>query len=171
MRVAKLQVRLAMLAVLALSASSCQTAQKPASLLPAKAAPPLTALTAPPPEPAPRQTQPASAPVPIAKPLQVQAQAPVQAPAQAAPPSEIKPESPPPPAASDLVADLIASVEKDYQAGLDAYQAGQTDTAKQDFDKALNALLESNLDIRSDDRLQKEFDHVVEGINRLDLGS
>jgi membrane-bound lytic murein transglycosylase D len=71
--------------------------------------------------------------------------------------------------ASDLVADLITRVEKDYQAGLNAYQAGQTDTAKQDFDNALNALLESNLDIRSDDRLQKEFDHIVEGINHLDL--
>ena len=167
MRVAKLQVRLAVLAVLALSASSCQTAQKPASLLPAKPAPALTAVTAATPAPAPKQTQPNSSPVSTANPPQVQN----QAPAQAAPPAETKLESPPPPPASDLVADLIARVEKDYQAGLDAYQAGQTDAAKQDFDRALNALLESNLDIRSDDRLEKEFNHVVEGINRLDLGS
>src|SRR5580692_551011 len=167
MRVAKLQVRLAVLAVLALSASSCQTAQKPASLVPAKPAPALTAVTAATPAPAPKQTQPNSSPVATPNPPQVQ----TQAPAQTAPPAETKPESPPPPPASDLVADLIARVEKDYQAGLDAYQAGQTDAAKQDFDRALNALLESNLDIRSDDRLEKEFNHVVEGINRLDLGS
>jgi membrane-bound lytic murein transglycosylase D len=167
MRVAKLQVRLAVLAVLALSASSCQTAQKPASLVPAKPAPALTAVTAATPAPAPKQTQPNSSPVATPTPPQVQ----TQAPAQTAPPAETKPESPPPPPASDLVADLIARVEKDYQAGLDAYQAGQTDAAKQDFDRALNALLESNLDIRSDDRLEKEFNHVVEGINRLDLGS
>ena len=32
-------------------------------------------------------------------------------------------------------------------------------------------MLESNLDIRSDDRLEKEFDRIVEGINHLDLGS
>jgi membrane-bound lytic murein transglycosylase D len=70
---------------------------------------------------------------------------------------------------SELVADLIARVEKDFQAGLNAYQTGETDSAKQDFDNALNALLESNLDIRSDDRLQKEFDRIVEGINHLDL--
>jgi membrane-bound lytic murein transglycosylase D len=69
------------------------------------------------------------------------------------------------------VGDLVTKVEKDYQAGLDAYQAGQTDTAKQDFDNAFNALLESNLDIRSDERLGKEFDRVVEGVNHLDLGS
>jgi membrane-bound lytic murein transglycosylase D len=69
------------------------------------------------------------------------------------------------------VADLIARVEGNYQAGLEAYKAGQTDIAKQDFDNALNALLESNLDIRSDGRLEKEFDHIVEGINHLDLAS
>jgi membrane-bound lytic murein transglycosylase D len=62
-------------------------------------------------------------------------------------------------------------VETDFQAGLDAYQAGQTDTAKQDFDRAFNALLESNLDIRSDNRLEKEFDRIVEGVNHLELGS
>src|SRR5580700_10919491 len=169
MRVAKLHVRIALLAVLALSASSCQTAQKPASLLPARTAPALTAVTASTPKPAPQQTPSASSSPTTAKPPQVQAQAPVQAPPQAAPPAEAKPETPPPTPASDLVADLITRVEKDYQAGLNAYQAGQTDTAKQDFDSALNALLESNLDIRSDDRLQKEFDHIVEGINHLDL--
>jgi membrane-bound lytic murein transglycosylase D len=69
------------------------------------------------------------------------------------------------------VGDLVAKVEKDYLAGLSAYQAGQTETAKQDFDNAFNALLESNLDIRSDERLEKEFDRVVEGVNRLDLGA
>ena len=31
----------------------------------------------------------------------------------------------------------------------------------------MNALLGSNLDVRSDDRLQKEFDRVVEGVNQL----
>lgn len=67
--------------------------------------------------------------------------------------------------------DLITKVETDFQAGLDAYQAGQTDAAKQDFDRAFNALLESNLDIRSDNRLEKEFDRIVEGVNHLDLGN
>jgi len=79
--------------------------------------------------------------------------------------------SPPATPTSDATGDLIARVEKDYQAGLDAYKAGQTDAAKQDFDNAINALLESNLDIRSDDRLEQEFDRIVEGVNRLDLAS
>src|SRR5580704_1436965 len=160
MRVAKLQVRIAILAALALLASSCQPVQKPASLLPARTAPALTATTAATPEPAPQQTQPATPPATPKPP-----QPPVEAPAEAKTPS------PSPEPASDPVGDLVTKVEKDYQAGLDAYQAGQTDTAKQDFDNAFNALLESNLDIRSDERLGKEFDRVVEGVNHLDLGS
>ncbi len=62
-------------------------------------------------------------------------------------------------------------MEKDFQAGLDAYNSGHPDAAKQDFDKAFNALLESNLEVRSDDRLEKEFNRIVEAVNHLDLGA
>src|SRR5271170_4074176 len=167
MRVAKFYLRIATLAVLALAVSSCQTAQKPASLVPAKTAPALTATTAAPQQPAPQQTPHGSAAVAPDKPLQAQTKAPTQAPEQ----DKTKPESPSPTPAADPVGTLIAGVDKDYQAGLDAYKAGQTDAAKQDFDNAINALLESSLDIRSDDRLQQEFDRIVEGVNRLDLSS
>ena len=68
---------------------------------------------------------------------------------------------------SDPVADLIAKAEKEYQAGLANYHAGKSDDAKQNFDNALNALLSSSLDVRSDDRLQQEFDHIVAGVNQL----
>jgi membrane-bound lytic murein transglycosylase D len=160
-----------MLAALALPVSSCQTAQKPASLVPAKTAPALTANTAAP-QSAPK-TQPTPPPASNPKPAQVQSQSAAQSPDQSPSRVEAKPESPSPVPvpASDPVSDLITGVEKNYQAGLNAYQAGQTDAAKQDFDNALNALLESNLDIRSDDRLEKEFDRIVEGINHLDLDS
>jgi membrane-bound lytic murein transglycosylase D len=67
------------------------------------------------------------------------------------------------------VGDLVALVEKEYQAGLANYQAGNTDAAKKNFDNAFNALLGSNLDVRSDDRLQKEFDRVVAGVDQLGL--
>ncbi len=49
------------------------------------------------------------------------------------------------------------------------YEAGKTDAAKLNFDNAFNAMLGSNLDVRSDDRLQKEFDRVVAGVNELGL--
>ncbi|MFZ0298378.1 MAG: transglycosylase SLT domain-containing protein [Candidatus Sulfotelmatobacter sp.] len=167
MRVAKLHVRIATLALLTLAVSSCQTAKKPASLVPAKTVPALTATKAAPQQTSPQQTAPPASSVATEKTPPAQTQTSTQAPDQ----DKTKPESPSPRPTADTVGNLIASVEKDYQAGLDAYQAGQTDAAKQDFDKAINALLESTLDIRSDDRLQQEFDRIVEGVNRLDLAS
>ena len=156
-----------MLTVLALSASACQTAQRPASLLPAATAPALTSVT-PAPAPAPPQTPVASQSSTSKQevPAEAAAETKPQAPPAQAPATQVSPPTP----ASDPVGDLIARVEKDFQAGLDAYKAGQTDTARQDFDSAFNALLESNLDIRSDARLEKEFDRIVEGVNHLDLG-
>jgi membrane-bound lytic murein transglycosylase D len=154
-------MRIAMLAGLALAASSCQTAQKPAPLLPAKSAPALTAAVPAPPLPKKQQ------------PTQEKSITPAQPPLPAKAASETKPEpapSVPSAPASDQVGDLVSQVEKDYQAGLDAFHSGQTEIAKKDFDNAINALLGSNLDIRSDARLEAEFDRIVEGVNRLDLG-
>src|SRR5580700_5040142 len=158
MRVAKLQLRISVVAVVSLSNSSCQTAQKPASLLPPRTVPALTAATTPAAVPAPQQAAPEAA---VPEPPQSPVEPVPDATSQAAPA----------PAAADPVGDLIAKVEKDYQSGLEAYKAGQTDAAKQDFDHAFNTLLESNLDVRSDDRLEKEFDRIVDGVNHLDLGS
>jgi membrane-bound lytic murein transglycosylase D len=79
------------------------------------------------------------------------------------------PDNPIPPfqVVSDPVGDLIAKVEAEYQQGLADYHSGKAEDAKKDFDNALNALLGSNFDIRSDDRLQKEFDRIVQGVNDI----
>src|SRR6266567_8748490 len=155
MRLAEFYVRTAVVALLALGAIACQTAQKPVSLLPAAKAPALRS--------APRAQTPAI--VSQAIPLQPRAaQAPDQGAERPASPEIV---SRAPAAAPDAVADLIARAEKEYQAGLAQHQAGRTDEAKQNFDNALNALLSSNLDIRSDDRLQEEFDRIVAGVNQL----
>jgi membrane-bound lytic murein transglycosylase D len=151
MRFAKLYVRTAVLASLILAACGCQTAQKPVSLLPPGSAPTLK----PTPPPAPTHV-----PGPQAEVAQPQ-----EAPAQKPEPTEAAKPAPAP--VSDAVADLIARVEKEYQAGLSNHQAGKTEEAKQNFDSALNALLSSNLDIRSDQRLQEEFDRIVAGVNEL----
>ncbi len=151
MRFANLYVRTAVLASLILAACACQTAHKPVALLPPGTAPALKPLA-----------PPAPAAVATAQPAATQAEEAAQKPASA---DASSPASPAP--ASDPVADLIARVEKEYQAGLANHQAGKVDDAKQNFDSALNALLGSNLDVRSDERLQKEFDRVVEGVNEL----
>jgi len=67
--------------------------------------------------------------------------------------------------AADPVADLIAQVEKEYNAGQDNYRAGHLEAAKQNFDAAFNLLLGSGLDLQSDDRLQAELDRIVDGTN------
>ena len=148
-------MRMAVLAGLVLVGSSCQTAQKPLSVVPPGMPPPLTAKAV---APAPQRTQPA-APLPGTQNEQ-----------KAQPTADANPESATLRPASDPVGDLVARVEKEYQAGLSDYRAGHTDAAKQDFDNAFNALLESNLDIRSDDRLEKEFEQITEGVNHLNLG-
>jgi peptidoglycan lytic transglycosylase D len=129
-------------------------------MLPPATAPSLQA-TAPPPakvsSPAPKSSP---AQVPVATPAPNPAQSrDVQRPSDAAAPA----------APSDPVADLVVRVEKEYQEGLLNYQAGKTDAAKEHFDNAINDLLASHLDIRSDERLQTEFDRIVEGVNRLNL--
>src|SRR6202041_3546704 len=153
MRVATLPMRIAMLAALAGAGSSCHTAQKPVSVVPLGTAPQLTAKA---PPAIPEQPQSAKLQTADQKQNQPSAGASAEAPA-------VKP-------ASDPVGDLVASVEKEYQAGFANYQAGHTDAAKQNFDNAFNALLESKLDIRSDNRLEKEFERIAEGVNQMSLG-
>jgi membrane-bound lytic murein transglycosylase D len=149
---------IALLAAAAFAGSSC-SAKKPIAVAPNAIAPVPAAANSADPPPAKNAT------------TATQAQtSPVDA--VAAPQADPKPKTQAFSAvpAADSVADLIARVEKEYQAGLDAYQAGQTDAAKQHFDNACNALLESKLDIRSDDRLGQEFDRIVTGIDKLNLG-
>ncbi|GAC1433546.1 MAG: lytic transglycosylase domain-containing protein [Terriglobales bacterium] len=67
------------------------------------------------------------------------------------------------------MADLIARVEQEYQAGQENYKAGNLAAANENFDRALDLLTGSSVEIGSDPRLQKEYDHVLEGTNGLDL--
>src|SRR5208282_4065573 len=93
-------------------------------------------------------------------------------------PAAAEPQTKPPVAQAlqpDPVADLIAKVEKEYQAGQDNYQAGHLEAAKQNFDSAFNQLLGSGFDLRSDshgdDRLERELDRILDGINALELAA
>jgi len=149
MRFDKLYAGIAPVAAL-LALVACQSAQKPAALLPASHATPpaMAAVAAQPQQPAPKPT--------IAQPSTAPATPPLPTAGQQA-------------LSPDPVADLIAKVEKEYQTGQDNYRAGHLEAAKQNFDHAFNLLLGSNLDVRSDDRLQQELDRILEGINGFEL--
>ncbi|MDP9264469.1 MAG: transglycosylase SLT domain-containing protein [Acidobacteriota bacterium] len=86
--------------------------------------------------------------------------------ASAAPPPP-KPQDTSPKA--DVVEALIARAEKEYKAGQENYSAGHLDAAKQNFDRAVTLLLEGPVAVRSDPRLQREFEKIVEGVNGLEL--
>src|ERR1700730_18289582 len=120
MRIRKLYLLIAALVALLFGGTACQTAQRPASLLPAgkSTAPALKASSA----PAPQSTA-GSKTVPAPKTQ-----------------SEAK---------LDPVAELIAQVEKEYKLGQDNYRAGHLESAKENFDRAFNLLLGSSLDVRT----------------------
>jgi membrane-bound lytic murein transglycosylase D len=152
MPLAALKIRIAVLASLLMAGCACQTAQKPVALLPPTAAPALKASAPPAPPTAPVQTAQGAAPQDSAQTKDTSAN-------REAAPAQV--------AAADPVGDLIVRVEKEFQAGVADFHAGNTDDAKQEFDNALNTLLDSNFDVRSDARLQNEFDHIVNGVNEL----
>ena len=69
----------------------------------------------------------------------------------------------------DQVAGIIAEAEKAYQSGEANYKAGHMDAAKQDFNRAVDILMQGPVDIKADDRLQQEFDKITEDINKLEM--
>src|SRR5579883_99519 len=73
------------------------------------------------------------------------------------------------PAISQRDQTLIDSVEKAYQAGLSNYRSGQTAAARSNFDYAVDLILRSGIDIRSDATISEEFDHIVDAINTLEM--
>src|SRR5579859_2455420 len=79
------------------------------------------------------------------------------------------PQVQPKPAPADPVPAIIEQAEKLYQSGQQNYQAGHLEAAKKDFDDAVDVLMRSPVDIKSDDRLQTEFDKIVESVNQLEM--
>src|ERR1700685_1465377 len=140
MRIRKLYLLIAPVFALVLGCIACQTAQRPATLLPPGTATAPTLSAAPAPAP---QANPDTQNVP-----QVQTRL------------EAEP---------DPVAQLIAQFHNEYQGGQDNYKAGHLEAAKENFDRAFNLLLGSSLDLRSDERLEQEFDRVLDGINGFEL--
>ena len=96
-----------------------------------------------------------------------QAHAPALSQATASKPASTQQEAAAPKA--DAVPALIDQVEKEFQAGESNYRAGHLDQAKLNFDRAFNLLLSYPAGVKSDERLEDEFDKIVEAVNNLDL--
>jgi membrane-bound lytic murein transglycosylase D len=70
---------------------------------------------------------------------------------------------------ADPVAALVEQAEKEFLAGQANFQTGHLVAARLNFDNAFDMLLESPYDIHSDERLQREFDRIVDGASGLEL--
>ena len=93
-----------------------------------------------------------------------------------APKAEPKSDTPPKvqqvaPSKPDPAEMLIAQAEKEYAAGQANYKAGHLEAAKANFDLAFNTLLSSDLDLRNDERLEREFDKIVEAVHGLEMAA
>ena len=75
----------------------------------------------------------------------------------------------PQPEKPDPVPEMIAQAEKALADGQADYKAGHLDAAKQDFNHAVDILMQGPVEIKSDDRLQQEFDKITEEINKLEM--
>ena len=69
----------------------------------------------------------------------------------------------------DAVDALIAQAEAEYRRGQANYQAGHLEAAKDSFDRAFNVLLQGPVEIHADERLEREFDKIVEAVNQLEM--
>ncbi len=66
---------------------------------------------------------------------------------------------------------LITRAEQAYNSGVANYQANHLDAARQDFDSAVDQMLSSGMDLKTDPQLSDEFDHLLNAINTLELAA
>jgi membrane-bound lytic murein transglycosylase D len=67
------------------------------------------------------------------------------------------------------VQQLINKAEAAYRSGVDNYRAGHLDAARLDFDSAVDLMLTSGMDLKTDPQLADEFDHLLNAVNSLEM--
>jgi len=69
------------------------------------------------------------------------------------------------------VQQLINKAETAYRSGVDNYRAGHLDEARLDFDSAVDLMLTSGMDLKTDPQLSDEFDHLLNAVNSLEMAA
>jgi membrane-bound lytic murein transglycosylase D len=64
---------------------------------------------------------------------------------------------------------VIEAAERAYASGVQHYRAGDLQAAKADFDTAVDTMLTSGLDLKSNPQLNDEFEHIVDAVNALEM--
>ena len=94
------------------------------------------------------------------------------APVEVAPAPQPTPPPPPVPQQNEKqrrIQQLIEQVEKAYASGDADYRKGRLPEAKEEFDHAVDLMLSSGIDIKSEPQLQDEFDHIIDQVNALEM--
>ncbi len=82
----------------------------------------------------------------------------------------VAPTQPPQPTvAEQRIRVLISQVEAAYARGDSDYRKGQLAEAKTEFDRAVDLMLSSGLDIKGNQQLEDEFDKIVDQVNALEM--
>jgi membrane-bound lytic murein transglycosylase D len=76
---------------------------------------------------------------------------------------------PPPPPPDDPVATLIATSQRHFDAGEREFKLGHLESARVEFDRAVDVLLESPYGARTDSRLRQHFDRLIDRINAFEV--
>ncbi len=66
---------------------------------------------------------------------------------------------------------LMNRVEQTYRSGVDNYRAGHLEAARADFDSAVDQMLTSGLDLKSDPQLSDAFEHLLDAVNSLEIAA
>jgi len=98
-----------------------------------------------------------------------QAIAPALQPAALPAPQAAAPAPPVPTLEQQRVRLLIQHVEDAYARGEAAYRKGRLLEAKQEFDRAVDLMLTSGIDIKSDAGLDEEFNRIIDQVNALEM--
>jgi len=69
------------------------------------------------------------------------------------------------------VRDIVNAAEQHYTKGIAAYEEGEYDRARREFDQAVDVILNESIDVRSDDSLRIYYRELVEKINRFQIAS
>ena len=64
---------------------------------------------------------------------------------------------------------LIDEVEKAYTQGEANYRKGRLSEAKAEFDRAVDLMLTTGMDVKNEPKLQDEFDRIVDKVNALEM--
>ena len=84
-------------------------------------------------------------------------------------PAEQQPIAPPPPPPEDPVTTLSGTSQKPFEAGEREFKLGHLESARKEFDLAVDVLLESPYGARTEPRMRQHFDRLIDRINAFEV--